>query len=156
MTFTDRLLLVLDLAGAHHILLNEFSIGLQVCPPLVASIVLVIVDELLGSFAELTLLVFVILEGILILHTFLGHSLKHIVTFTHAIAPFHISLLLFELNGIGKIIAILPSVCLLRKLFVLLFTLMGFSLALDDSTPLVEISSGIDWVVSLTTILERL
>jgi len=89
------LLLITNLTGAILILLHDALVCHQGIFLIVCRHYFLIVNELLGRLAELTLLLAVVVEEVLILHSFLGNLLQHVVTLALTILALHFVLVLF-------------------------------------------------------------
>ena len=88
-------MLVFNLSCAHFVCLDKLSVYHLIVPPLLLLGHLFVIDELLGSLAELPLLLPVVVEEVLVLDA-LGLLLaKHVVSFTDFLVMLEVGLLLF-------------------------------------------------------------
>ena len=129
-----------------HLLVRTHLIGLSVSN----------IDLLLGdisihpSLLEIDLLLVQIIETVSI-----GHP-QHAVPLTLTIHTFHVILILLLLHGFLKFVTVLARQSRFLDCCCLLVSSVSLSLTLDDSTPLVDIASGIFWVVPLISFSEDL
>ena len=87
---------------------------------------------------------------------FLCNSSEHVVSLTHSVAPFDILLLLLQAHGSIQLFSISLRCEAFLDLLILLLTLVGFCLSLDNSTPLIEVTTRVCWIVSHASLLQRL
>lgn len=113
---------------------------------------ILLADKLLGCLTKLALLLPVVLQMVLVLHPFLGDLLSHIITLTHPITTLNLVSLCFSTDGSLELVPVLASLCHLLNLAVCLFALEGFCLPLDNSTPFVQVTSGVFWIVPLVIV----
>ena len=145
-------MLILDLLGTPLVLLDKFLVGKLGISTFIRPMLILLADKLLGCLTKLALLVPVVLQMVLVLHPFLGELLSHIITLTHPIATLNLVPLCFRTDGSLELVPVLASLCHLLNLAVCLFALEGFCLSLDNSTPFVQVTSGVLWIVPLVIV----
>ena len=92
----------------------------------------------------------------LVLNAFLGNLTQHIISFAHPVVSLHLLHTLLQANGRVKLLIILPGIDSFLNSLILLLLLVDFCLTLDYCTPLIQITLGISWVISLVVLSHRL
>ena len=152
LSLSDLLVLVLDLLGAPLVLLDKFLVGKLGMSTVIRPMLVLLADELLGSLTKQTLLLPVVLQMVLVLHSFLGELLSHIVTLAHPVATLDLVSLRLLTDGSLEIVTVLSSLDHLLNLAVSLFTLERFGLSLNNGTPFVQVAPGVRRVVPLVIV----
>ena len=152
----DVLLMILDLLSPEVVHLNHGLVHLAIVVPLEAPVLVFLADKLLRGLAKHTLLRTVVFKRILVRSSLLCSCSEDAVTITLSGVLLKILLLLFESHGGAELVTVGLGGYLVVDCLNLLITLVCLSLALDHSTPLVQVASGVGWVVSLVVFCKGL
>ena len=144
------------LIGSHVILLNNVSFSSAVILAFGFQAQILLIDQVLRSFSQGSLLLAVHLEAGLVGHALLSDGSQHLIPLTVLVAPLDLELLLLLTHGVTEIVAVLAGLLELLLLLLLLFSLVDFCLAFDDGTPLVWVALTITRVVPVALLGLRL
>ena len=114
------------------------------------------VDLLLGDFSHHFLLLQVDMLFVYVVQVVCVSQSKDAVSFTLFVHLVHVCLVLLELHGLLEFCTIVQCLHLFLHPVIFHLPIVGFSLSLDDSTPLVEISLLVSWVVPHLLLVEIL
>ena len=110
------------------------------------------INELLGSLAELPLLLSVILHVHLVLQALVCLLSKHVISLTNLLMPLQIRLFRLLLHGLLQFLAITARLILFLCHLVFAISRICLNLALDNGAPFVNATVVIGRIVSLIVI----
>ena len=100
LSLNHLLLLGSNLVSSHVVHLYNLLLLHLVVQTLLLQALILLSDQALGSFADHTLLLSVLLEVLMVGHTFGSDCTQHIVTLSDLCHPFHLLLLLLQSHGL--------------------------------------------------------